>query len=128
MLTLCWPYADPMPTLCWPYAGPMLTQATFIMSIVWPYVKVLLQARNIPAAAPLPEEKFIPGVIYSVLLWADMNAATPVGAWGCSIIAVVRGHRRGPPVHHGGVSVRADHEHGLSSKQRAAQHVQRGRV
>ena len=49
-------------------------------------VKFQLQ---IPAAAlyapalPLPQRKTpILGVIYRVLLWADMNAATPLGAWG----------------------------------------------
>ena len=47
-------------------------------------------SRQIPAAAacyplrhrttPFPEEKSILGVIYGVLRWADMNAATPLGA------------------------------------------------
>ena len=48
------------------------------------------QARRIPAAAPCcpllprttpsPEGNSIPGVLYEVLLGADMNAATPLGA------------------------------------------------
>jgi hypothetical protein len=33
-----------------------------------------------PRTTPSPEEKSILGVIYGVLLWADMNAATPLGA------------------------------------------------
>ena len=28
------------------------------------------------------------GVIYGVLLWADMTAATPLGAWGRSLISL----------------------------------------
>ena len=46
------------------------------------------QVRQIPAAAlrprttPFPEGKSTLVVIYGVLLWADMNAATPLGAWG----------------------------------------------
>ena len=28
------------------------------------------------------------GVMYGVVLWAEMNAATPLGARGCSVIAV----------------------------------------
>ena len=38
---------------------------------------------------PFPEEKFILGVIYGGLLWADMNAATPLGARGRSVISLV---------------------------------------
>ena len=34
--------------------------------------------------------KSILGVIYRVLLWADMNAATPLGAWGRSVIPLPR--------------------------------------
>ena len=44
--------------------------------------------RHIPAGAPFPEKNSILGVIYEVLLWADMNAATLLGARGCSVIAV----------------------------------------
>jgi hypothetical protein len=33
-----------------------------------------------PRTTPFPEEKSILGVTYGVLLWADMNAATPLGA------------------------------------------------
>ena len=57
-----------------------------------PCPMLLLWSRQIPAAAPaprttpFPEEKSILGVIYGVLLWADMNAATPLGAWGRSVI------------------------------------------
>ena len=43
-----------------------------------------------PPYYPFPEETSILGVIYGVLLWADMNAATPLGAWGRSVISVVR--------------------------------------
>ena len=42
-----------------------------------------------PRTTPFPEEKSILGVIYGVLLWADMNAATPLGAWGRSVICLV---------------------------------------
>ena len=42
----------------------------------------------LPRTTPFPEEKSIPGVINGVLLWADVNAATPLGAWGRSVIAV----------------------------------------
>ena len=35
-----------------------------------------------PPYYPFPEEKFILGVVYGVLLWADMNAAILLGAWG----------------------------------------------
>ena len=38
-----------------------------------------------PHNTPYPEGKSILGVIYGVLLWADMNAATPLGTWGRSI-------------------------------------------
>ena len=41
-----------------------------------------------PHTTPFPEESSIIGVIYGVLLWADMNTATPLGAWGRSVIAV----------------------------------------
>ena len=37
---------------------------------------------------PFPSEKSILGVIYRVLLWADMNAATPLGARGRSVISL----------------------------------------
>ena len=39
-----------------------------------------------PRTSPFPEEKSMLGVIYRVLLLADMNAATPLGAWGRSVI------------------------------------------
>ena len=35
-----------------------------------------------PHTTPFPEEMAILGVISGVLLWADMNAATSLGAWG----------------------------------------------
>ena len=41
-----------------------------------------------PRPTPLPEEKSILGVIYGVLLWADMNAATPLGVWGRSVMSL----------------------------------------
>ena len=41
-----------------------------------------------PHATPFPEEKSMPGVIYGVLLWAGMNAATPLGARGRSVISL----------------------------------------
>ena len=40
-----------------------------------------------PHTTPLPEETSLLGVIYGVLLWADMNAATPLGARGRSVIS-----------------------------------------
>ena len=41
-----------------------------------------------PRTTPFPEEKSILGVIYGVLLWADMNAATPLGARGRSVMSL----------------------------------------
>ena len=41
-----------------------------------------------PRTTPFPEEASILGVIYGVLLWADMNAATPLGARGRSAISL----------------------------------------
>ena len=41
-----------------------------------------------PRTTPFPEEKYILGVIYGVLLWADMNTATPLGAWGRSVFSL----------------------------------------
>ena len=48
-----------------------------------------------PRTTPFPEEKSTLGVIYGVLLWADMNAATPLGAWGRSVISLDRCTRDG---------------------------------
>ena len=52
-------------------------------------------SRQTPAAAPcapvlphLLEENSILGVIYGVVLWADMNAATPLGARGRSVMSL----------------------------------------
>ena len=39
-----------------------------------------------PRTTPPPEENSILGVIYAVLLWADMNAATPPGSRGRSAL------------------------------------------
>ena len=41
-----------------------------------------------PILPHLQRGKAILGVIYGVLLWADMNAATPLGAWGRSVISL----------------------------------------
>ena len=41
-----------------------------------------------PHTTPFPEEKSILGVIYGVLLWADMNTATRLGAWGRSVMSL----------------------------------------
>ena len=41
-----------------------------------------------PHTTPFPEENPILGVIYGVLLVADTNAATPLGAWGCSVMSL----------------------------------------
>ena len=41
-----------------------------------------------PRTTPFPEENSILGVLYGVLLWVDMNAATPLGAWGRSVISL----------------------------------------
>ena len=43
-----------------------------------------------PPYYPFPRGISILGVIYGVSLWADTNAATPLGAWGHSVIAAVR--------------------------------------
>ena len=42
-----------------------------------------------PPYYPFPRVKSILGVIYGVLLWADMNTATPLGARGRSVIGGV---------------------------------------
>ena len=41
-----------------------------------------------PLYYPFPTGKSILGVIYGVLLWADMHAATPLRAWGRSVISL----------------------------------------
>ena len=42
-----------------------------------------------PHTTPFLQEKsFILGVIYGILLWADMNAATPLGARGRSVMSL----------------------------------------
>ena len=58
-------------------------------------VRRLCAVRVTPAAAPCApvllhsQSKIsILGVIYGVLLWADMNAATPLGALGRSVISL----------------------------------------
>ena len=43
-----------------------------------------------PRTTPFPEEKSMLGLIYGVLLWADMDAATPPGALGPSVISLDR--------------------------------------
>ena len=43
-----------------------------------------------PRTTPFPEGKYILGVIYGVLLWADMNTAIPLGAWGRSVMSLER--------------------------------------
>ena len=49
-----------------------------------------------PHTTALPDKTYI-GVIYGVLLWADMNAATPSGAWGrsvhCTLLGAGQDHR-----------------------------------
>ena len=52
-----------------------------------------------PRTTPFPEDKTILGVLYGDLLWADMNAAIPLGAWGRSVIAVERRHEAAPGRH-----------------------------
>ena len=42
-----------------------------------------------PRTTPFPEEKSTFGVIYVVLLWADMNAATPLGRGGALLFRVI---------------------------------------
>ena len=44
-----------------------------------------------PRTTPCLEEKSTPGVIYGVLLWAGMNAATPLGALWRSVISLASG-------------------------------------
>ena len=41
-----------------------------------------------PPYYPFPEGKSTLGVIYGVSLWADMNAATPLRAWGRSVLSL----------------------------------------
>ena len=40
-----------------------------------------------PRTTPFPEKKSVLGVIHGVLLWTDMNTATPLGARGRSVIS-----------------------------------------
>ena len=47
-----------------------------------------------PRTTPFLEERYIVGVIYGVLLLADMNAATPLGAWERSVISLDQGGKR----------------------------------
>ena len=43
---------------------------------------------QLPPAPPLSQEKkSIIGVIQGVLLWADINTATPLGVWGRSVMS-----------------------------------------
>ena len=44
-----------------------------------------------PPYYPIPRGKSILGVKNEVLLWADMNAATPLVARGCSVMSLGRG-------------------------------------
>ena len=46
------------------------------------------QGKSQPHTTPFTEEKSILGVTYGVLLWADTNAATPLGAWACSVMSL----------------------------------------
>ena len=41
-----------------------------------------------PHTTSFPEEKSTLEVIYGVLLWADMSAATPLGAWVRSVMSL----------------------------------------
>ena len=41
-----------------------------------------------PRTTPFPEGNSIRGVIYGVLLWAGMNAASPLGAWVRSVMSL----------------------------------------
>ena len=45
-----------------------------------------------PPYYPFPRGKSILGVLYGVLLWAAMNAETPLGARGRSVIDVESGN------------------------------------
>ena len=69
-----------------------------------------------PHTTPRLEEKSILGVIYGVLLWYGMNAATPLGARGRSVMSLgrgcVQGLRGGPMVWPGGVWFQNDKESG----------------
>ena len=51
-------------------------------------VSVQGKSQLLPPAPPYYAERSLPGVIYGVLLWADMNTATPLGAWGRSVISL----------------------------------------
>ena len=48
-----------------------------------------------PRTTPSPEENSILGVMYGVWLWADMNAATPLGSPGRSDLRTVHLRRAG---------------------------------
>ena len=53
-----------------------------------------------PRTTPSPEEKSMLGLMYGVLLWASINAATPLGARGCSVIDVERIKLKRSILHH----------------------------
>ena len=53
--------------------------------------------RPAPPYYPFPRGKFILGVIYGVLLWGNMKAATPLGAWGRSVFSL-EWSKRVPPL------------------------------
>ena len=72
--------------------GPRTTPFTF-----GPQHSAVLQGKfqllpPAPRTTPFPEEKSILGVIYGVLLWANMSAATPLGARGRSVMSLVLTH------------------------------------
>ena len=46
-----------------------------------------------PPYYPFPRGKYILGVIYGVSLWPDMNAGTPLGALGRSVMSLERAKR-----------------------------------
>ena len=59
--------------------------------------QLLPLAPPVPPYYPFPRGKSILGVIYGFLLWADMNAATPLGGvWGRPVISLNRPRARAP--------------------------------
>ena len=68
------------------WAIPVVTHHDYYMKVIPHCCPLRLHT------TPSPEEKSIPGVTYGVLLRADMNAATALGAcgaWGRSVMSFV---------------------------------------
>ena len=72
--------------ICRPFHGIDTTLSLSICEVVLKVNSSCCPLRS--RTTPFPEDKSILGVIYGVLLWADMNAATPLGARGRCVISL----------------------------------------